>query len=224
MAEIASFEDFVREQDRIYKEKFEDVAPVVEVEGFNPDTFIGSHGFLIAVIHPDEIKERVYSHSRRFKDVAPLIVHEPEVVHTTFLNHEMNMPYNPQTADYLCNIVREAHNLASWSIEIDLPGWLYNRTTVIAKGYSNKPFFDIAMALKQTANEKGVELATPWGSHITAARVLEAINPKDAADLIKLLKEAPAIGLSRPISVRVGYQISTPSGYTYKPIEEFKLR
>lgn len=213
-----SFEEFVREQDKIY-DKFRRLSHVAKRQGTMPDSHMNSEGYAITLVHPNDINEMVFSHSRRIAEYAPAVVQPAKTLHTTLWVNN-SLPYDQKISDRLCDAVMKVDS--SVPIGIWYTSWLFNQTTVIVAGQPNEPFVHIANQIQKQVSED-IKAEFPWGGHITTARFLERKGPEELEDFFGMMRYAPLIGLSRPTHIKVGYQRLTPSAFTYDAIEKFPL-
>ena len=227
------FERFLREQGQIYQ-KFKRLSDEAKEKGTKRDPFMApkpkiKSGYLIGLVHPPEITDVVGQFSERIKAEAPVIIYPKDVLHTTFSNYDVKviMP-DGQTAldkdisDKLCQAAYSCRR--NWGIEIGFSSWLYNLTTIIVEGHPNPAFLECAKEIKKAAAALDIELGLPWGAHMTADRFLKEAGPENLKGFFKLMEEAPAIGVSRPTHLRVGYFILSDGINSYKPIELFPLQ
>jgi hypothetical protein len=189
--------DFLSGHEEIYA-RFRRDAELVKKEGVKPDPHMNINGYLVSLVHPEWINERIFAFSKIIGDYVPAVVQPSDTLHTTLGVN--NMAYDGSTSISLCDIVRAMDRIG---VEIHYPNWLYNPTTVIVEGHpTDKNVFNSLAYGLQTQSD--IKLNPPWGSHITAVRFLEKKGPEEVAELFSLMEKAPAIGESVPTHIKVG--------------------
>ena len=230
MVNLGKFSAFRKKQHEIY-DKFRDGKLKAEQLGIVSDSFMNKAGYLVLIKHPDEIAEPVARFGERIGAEVPAAVYGQPAIHSTFSNYGVidlaegvEFSRDGDLEKKLLPAVDRAVTHHDDSVEMTYPKWLYNQTTVIVEGHTTPGFLSLAERVQAESLWEGVALGLPWGAHITSARFLEKRSPEEISDFLKLMKEAPRLGVNRPQYAEVGYFSLTPKGIEYQPIETFKLR
>ena len=227
---MIDFNEFLDAQGKIYQ-KFRDNSEIVLEQGVKPDPFMNKAGYLILLKHGDDITEPVSRFSERIGREVPALLYRSDTLHTTFSNYAVTDLVQGQEFNVdkglenkLLSAVGRVVNQRDSQLEITYPDWLYNQTTVIVQGEATQGFLTLAERIQSEGLNEGVVLSLPWGAHITSARFLQSRRPEEIADFFKLMQEAPALGVSRPQHLEIGYFTLSPQNFNYQTIERFTLQ
>ena len=223
-------EKFFADQERIYGNNMGNPFPKVLEEGLKPSRMVQDRdGYLIVLRHPDSITEPMAEFSERIAQTVPAITYDPENAHTTLFVQGMQFRSSeeqlPDSA-LVTNLAKAIHSVKGdlSKVVIYYGGWLYNQNSALVQGYAGVDFVKLANSiLTPLERELGTSLKLPWSGHITASRFLEERPPGDLEDFIKLMKEAPHLGLSRPTSLDIAYVNLREGKINVETKERFRL-
>jgi len=178
-------------------------------------------GYLILLRHPEEVSEKAASFSDRISNCIPALNYDRDTIHTTISDYCLSEDFEPDQSILrkLCDAVLPIGD----SSIIDYTSWLYNPNTVIVAGNPNRQFLEIAEEIRTNAQMNGIELRLPWGAHITTNRFTEERTRKELSDFVKLMQEAPVLGVSKPQSIEVGHFTLDKQGFRITTYERFTL-
>lgn len=239
---LLSFDDFVRDQSRVYA-KFDAAVGKIKVEGLSPSaTSENRDGYLLVLRHPESIAEQAAHFSQRVAAVVPAMCYRSQNIHTTVLIWGMQhrspemQTYVPGLVDVMATAIHSCvHELSN--ILLQYVGWGCNLDSVIAKGVAGEDFVGLVNKVwnsfeqvADTSSERRKDYAyiretckKPWGGHITITRFLEKTPPEALGELFSLVQHEPGLGESRPLYLDIAY-ISVKSGtINLKTKERFEL-
>ena len=215
------FNEWLLKQQEVYT-RFRN--STIKIEGTRPNTPTkNTGGYLVAFRHPEEVREKISSFSRKIAETTPLLIYGKDVIHTSITDFSVMENFSPEPGILrsLCDIVRKFNN--KQSPKIDYQQWLYNQNTIILEGTPNELFFNYGWDVKNSGGEKHIQLRLPWGAHITANRFKEEKNPEELRDFFKLMREAPVIGMTFPECIDVCTFSFDINGFELKTYERFNL-
>jgi hypothetical protein len=187
----------------------------------------GLGGYLVSFRHPDEIVSRIEEFASRITETVPGIAYDSKNAHTSISDYGLQSLTEGEFSKDR-NVLRALADSLVTLIDvqgssIEYPEWLYNRDSVIVAGRPSIEFFEISERVQREAARRGLELRTPWGSHIIAVRFTEQRTSDELEDFFKLMQEAPNIGTSALNIVEVGHYILTSEGFDYQPFDRVNL-
>lgn len=203
-----TYKEFQDKQESIYKD-FEVSKSQIIQNGLEPKITQNTSlsGYLIISRHQNGIAEKVSSLSKRVSEIVPSLVYYPEHVHTTVTDYLISEStvFDKNMLERLIQIVHNVQSKFS-SFVVDYTNWLINQNSIIAQGYSEETFFNIADLIVNEALEKNIKLRYPYMSHITISRFFEPIKDTNKLEkLITLVDETKPLGISKINRLEVGF-------------------
>ncbi|OHA27742.1 MAG: hypothetical protein A3C08_03225 [Candidatus Taylorbacteria bacterium RIFCSPHIGHO2_02_FULL_47_18] len=221
-----NLERFLKVQEQTYKE-IRDLR--VLDTGAKADVALQERrgGFFVSLIHASDITRNAARLSSKIAHIVPSITYQCEHIHTTvgrvikeFGPHfycDPDSETNRNVLALLGEIVKDAMTKLNTPYpKIIYTEYLTTRNSVIAIGAPNEWFTNFAEALVDISKQAGMEIAPPWGAHITVSRFTEKITKKELGGLSDLLRIYTPLGISIPVAVAIGY--------TFRRREEQKCR
>ncbi|OHA66538.1 MAG: hypothetical protein A3E07_00355 [Candidatus Wildermuthbacteria bacterium RIFCSPHIGHO2_12_FULL_45_9] len=108
-------------------------------------------------------------------------------------------------------------------LTVHYPEWLFNSAAVVAAGIPTQSVFDLTQKIIRCAKERGIELRSPWGSHITVSRFTGPMPPSQIAMLVNTIETLPPLGQSKLQSIQIGYFLITRQTFEHTVYAEFQL-
>lgn len=226
---MIELEAFLQEQQQVY-DKFRAAYDTIRAEGTTlPKTVEGRDGYLVILKHSDEIVERCADFSHRIAQVVPAMLYEGITVHTTL--GVVGMQYRPPWEQSIDGAAVARLEDAIYAVAKEFPpvtipyqGWLYNRDTTIAQGIAGEAFVRLADMVHESLKRYSVaaeigKVQQPWGGHITVSRFMEKTPPNQLGSFFDVVESEPALPLSRPEAVCLGY-VSVKAGLVKIEIRE----
>ena len=200
-----TFNEFQDIRDGIYKD-FEIAKSNITTDGLDPKIpqATSLHGYVICR-HPSEIAEKASNFSQEVAEIVPSLIFTPQHIHTTINVIPENIVFNDTVLEKLVQVIDGVRSKIS-PFEINFTKWAVNQNSIIAQGYSDKMFFNIADLIVNEARKMSIELKYPRMSHVTITRFLEPTKEQSKLEkLIKLVDKTEPLGISKINTLEVGF-------------------
>ncbi|MDO6683690.1 hypothetical protein Q4551_15470 [Oceanobacter sp. 5_MG-2023] len=161
--------------------------PELQLTGANPPA---DSGLLLILRYPDSLTRLLSQASANIGQIIPAMSYGADTLHTTLatgskLTQRTENEANAleiQANQWFMNQGQPLAQTRLANVCIGFTDWLYNSNTLIAASKANAGFWQLAEALVESAQQAGIELSMPWGSHITVSRFLAE---QQSADIIR---------------------------------------
>ncbi len=224
---------FLEKQQQIY-DKFRRNESVTLEEGLRPGKNVNDRdGYLVVLRHNGAIAEGCYEVSKGINEIVPAMVYKPESVHTTLFMDGMQFrsPENRSKDNELVGKMEEALSCArdSGSFNIRYGSWLFNDNSVIVEGHEDigqARIFHLAQSLYGGLVEalKREPKSSLWGSHITASRFTEEVDPGNKVnEMAEFVRRQKPLGTSEITAIDLAYVTVTKGNIDLETLERFKL-
>jgi len=220
-----NFLDFLKRQDSILRKNFL-YSDKVKNEGINCTLHPVEHCYYVALIHSDEINEKMTRFSEEIAKRVPAVKYDPSSIHTTLANgyiiRDNHFSPNVGIIDRLRDSVKKS--LLNRVQPLVYNAWLVNSGGVIASAYGNEGFFNLAYGINQVAKAVDLDLNFHWGAHMTVSRFSEARGPEQIKDLLAFVDEAKPLGQSFPSTVSLGTAYNTKNEFRLNEYDRFSIK
>jgi hypothetical protein len=203
-----TYKEFQDKQESIYKD-FEISKSSLTINGLEPKITKNTslNGYLVICRHESNIAKQANNLSQKVSEIVPSLVYSPQHIHTTVSDYSISEStvLDKTLLEKLAQVVNNVKSKFS-TFEISYNRWLINQNSIIAQGYSEEMFFNIADLIINEASKLDIKLRYPYMSHITVSRFFEPIKDQDKLEkLIKFVDETKPLAISHINTLEVGF-------------------
>lgn len=216
-------QDFYTWMDAIYT-RFQANSP--SLEGTQVWGIVAKNHNLYTLVlrHPNEVNDTVAEISERVSQITPSLIYSSDTVHTTVVDTIPNGERDGSLEGSL--------NTLWWAffpdLTIDFSVPLSNRDSIILLGRPSESFIWLSDALHGSISRANptswARLKKPWWAHMTAGRYLSTAPSEVGTEVEKLLREYPALGTVRPVSLEVWSCEIWPNGFTKNILADMPIK
>lgn len=149
------------------------------------------------------------------------------LIHKNFLkkqNEIYKTAFGTKPAKFICD-PKVCEGVFAYTVVWEYPNEITSKIeafgSVIIASEPDINFTEAVLKINESAKKIGIDLKLPWGSHITVARFIK--ENSNTKELEELLKSAPELESTNPISIMVAYGRINMKGFTLNVHKKFPI-